>query len=79
MPNLFASALDTGFTGCVVRPNTRKFSVMSDRLSSERRTSLRGPLIRLSIVFVIVFYIGVLFGKAEALRIFAQAGCQIGF
>ena len=45
----------------------------------EKRASLRGPLVRLSIVILIAFYIGVLFGKSEALRVFAQAGCQLGF
>jgi len=50
-----------------------------DSASNEKRASLRGPLVRLSIVILIAFYIGVLFGKSEALRVFAQAGCQLGF
>lgn len=50
-----------------------------DSASNEKGASLRGPLVRLSIVILIAFYIGVLFGKSEALRVFAQAGCQLGF
>jgi hypothetical protein len=42
------------------------------------RPSLKGPLIRLAILGVTLFYLGVLYGRSETLKIFEASGCLLG-